>query len=65
MVNGLHFTYLAGRVLDSESTIIIVDEPEVHFHSRLAARFCNEMKALRPDCRLVYVTHDLPFALSR
>jgi energy-coupling factor transporter ATP-binding protein EcfA2 len=57
--------YLAGRVLDSEKRIIIVDEPEVHFHSRLAARFWNELESLRPDCRFVYVTHDLPFALSR
>lgn len=57
--------YLAGRVLDAEQQIVIIDEPEVHFHSRLATRFWNEMQKLRPDCRFVYVTHDLPFALSR
>ena len=57
--------YLAGRVLDSESAIIIVDEPEVHFHSRLAVLFWDELERLRPDCRFVYITHDLPFALSR
>lgn len=57
--------YLAGRVLDSDKKIIIVDEPEVHFHSRLATRFWTEMEAMRGDCRFVYVTHDLPFALSR
>jgi energy-coupling factor transporter ATP-binding protein EcfA2 len=57
--------YLAGRVLDSKSTILIIDEPEVHFHSRLAARFWDEMEALRSDTRFVYITHDLPFALSR
>lgn len=57
--------YLAGRVLDSDQNIVIVDEPEVHFHSRLASRFWNEMETLRADCRFVYITHDLPFALSR
>ena len=57
--------YLAGRVLDSESNIIIIDEPEVHFHSRLASRFWNELETLRPECRFVYVTHDLSFGLSR
>jgi len=57
--------YLAGRVLDSDSKVIIVDEPEVHFHSRLAARFWNEMESRRPEVRFVYITHDLPFALSR
>ncbi|MDA1257913.1 MAG: DUF4435 domain-containing protein [Chloroflexi bacterium] len=57
--------YLAGRVLDASSSVIIVDEPEVHFHSRLAARFWTELESLRSDCRFVYLTHDLPFALSR
>lgn len=57
--------YLAGRVLDSDQKIIIVDEPEVHFHSRLGTRFWNEMEQLRQECRFVYITHDLPFALSR
>ena len=57
--------YLAGRVLDSDRNIIIVDEPEVHFHSRLGTRFWNEMEQVRSDCRYVYITHDLPFALSR
>lgn len=57
--------YLAGRVLESGKRIIIIDEPEVHLHSRLAARFWDEMQALRPDLRFVYLTHNLNFALSR
>ncbi|MCL6630329.1 MAG: ATP-binding protein, partial [Armatimonadetes bacterium] len=31
--------YLAARVLDSANEFIIVDEPEVHFHSKLAVLF--------------------------
>ncbi len=57
--------YLAGRVLDTASSILIIDEPEVHFHSKLAVRFWSEMESLRSDVRFVYITHDLPFALSR
>jgi len=57
--------YLAARVIDTSKAILIVDEPEVHFHSRLAARFWNEVEDMRSNVRLVYVTHDLPFALSR
>jgi ABC-type molybdenum transport system ATPase subunit/photorepair protein PhrA len=57
--------YLAARVLDAEPGVIVVDEPEVHFHGRLASRFWNRMQAERPDLRFVYITHDLPFALSR
>ena len=37
----------------------------MHFHSRLAIRFWSEMESLRPDVKFVYITHDLPFALSR
>ncbi|MGB7201593.1 MAG: DUF4435 domain-containing protein [Pyrinomonadaceae bacterium] len=57
--------YLAARVLDSKKSAIFVDEPEVHFHSLLAVSFWSEMESLRRNCRFVYVTHDLPFALSR
>ncbi|HFD33194.1 MAG: hypothetical protein AXA67_08775 [Methylothermaceae bacteria B42] len=57
--------YLAGRVLDAKPGVIVVDEPEVHFHSRLAMQFWDELERLRPDCRFVYITHDLPFAQSR
>ena len=57
--------YLAARVLDSTSKVIIVDEPEAHFHSRLSSRFWSQLEKLRSDCRFVYITHDLPFALSR
>jgi hypothetical protein len=57
--------YLAARVLDSDSSIIIIDEPEVHFHSRLGARFWNDMEQIREDVRFIYITHDLAFALSR
>lgn len=57
--------YLMARVLIGGKFIVIVDEPEVHFHGRLAARFWNELEDARPECRFVYITHDLPFALSR
>jgi len=57
--------YLGARVLNAKSGLIVVDEPEVHFHSRLAVRFWNIMQNLRPDLRFIYLTHDLSFALSR
>jgi len=57
--------YLAGRVLDADPGVIVVDEPEVHFHSRLAIQFWNELERIRDDCRFVYITHDLIFARSR
>lgn len=57
--------YMAARVMTAEQMIILVDEPELHMHSRLSVQFWDEAERLRPDCRFVYVTHDLNFALSR
>jgi energy-coupling factor transporter ATP-binding protein EcfA2 len=57
--------YLAGRVFSTDPGILVVDEPETHFHSLLAVRLWNALEESRPDVRFVYVTHDLTFALSR
>jgi len=57
--------YMAARIMTAEHPVILVDEPELHMHSRLAVQFWDEAERLRPDCRFVYVTHDLNFALSR
>jgi energy-coupling factor transporter ATP-binding protein EcfA2 len=57
--------YMAARVLTAEQAVILADEPELHMHSRLSVQFWDEAERLRPDCRFVYITHDLNFALSR
>ena len=57
--------YMAARILTVEKPIILVDEPELHMHCRLSVQFWDEAERLRPDCRFIYVTHDLNFALSR
>lgn len=57
--------YMMARVLTATDPIILIDEPELHLHSRLAVSFWNEVELLRPDLRFVYVTHDLNLALSR
>lgn len=57
--------YLAGRVFSTDAGVLVVDEPETHFHSLLAVRLWNALEDSRPDIRFVYVTHDLTFALSR
>lgn len=57
--------FLAGRVFSAEPGILVVDEPETHFHSLLAVKLWNELEEARPDIRFIYITHDLTFALSR
>ncbi|MDP9224328.1 MAG: AAA family ATPase [Actinomycetota bacterium] len=58
--------YLLAKVLlAQEGSVLVVDEPETHFHSHLAVELWNSLEQRRPDLRFVYVTHDLTFALSR
>lgn len=57
--------YLSARILDTGCGVVVIDEPETHFHSRLAVRFWDALESLCSDKRFVYVTHDLNFALSR
>ncbi len=57
--------FLAGRVLSADAGVLVVDEPETHLHTLLAARLWDALEQARPDVRPVYITHDLSFALSR
>jgi hypothetical protein len=57
--------YLALACLDAKPGVVIVDEPTIHLHPELARRFWNAVERERADCRFVYITHDLEFALSR
>jgi ABC-type dipeptide/oligopeptide/nickel transport system ATPase subunit len=58
--------YLAGRIFSAATDrLLVVDEPETHMHSMLAVNLWNALEDARPDLRIVYVTHDLTFALSR
>ena len=58
--------YLLAKVLLTPTgTVMVIDEPETHFHSQLAVRFWDALQRTRDDLRFVYVTHDLTFGLSR
>jgi ABC-type molybdenum transport system ATPase subunit/photorepair protein PhrA len=57
--------YLAGKVMVAEPGILVIDEPETHFHSLLAVDFWDALEQVRSDLRLVYITHDLSFGMSR
>lgn len=58
--------YLSGRVLlTPKDSIIIVDEPELHLHKSIANKLWDLLENKRHDCRFIYFTHDLDFAISR
>ncbi len=43
--------YMTAGVMTAEQPVILVDEPELHMHSRLSVQFWDEAERLRPDCR--------------
>ena len=57
--------YLAARVFSCESSVMVVDEPETFFHPLLARNLWSDLEAECPQIRFVYITHDIPSALSR
>lgn len=57
--------YLAARVVSCKTSIMIVDEPETFFHPVLAKNLWDDLEREAPNVRFVYITHDIPFALSR
>jgi energy-coupling factor transporter ATP-binding protein EcfA2 len=58
--------YLIGQVLVAgESTVLIIDEPELHVHRSITSKLWDELEAMRPDCAFVFITHDLEFAAAR
>ena len=57
--------YMAARVLTADPGLLVIDEPELHLHRKLAIDYWNKLEEMRADIRFVYITHDLHFALSR
>ncbi|EHS53675.1 ABC transporter ATP-binding protein-related protein, partial [Rhizobium sp. PDO1-076] len=58
--------YLLGQALLLQSkTILIIDEPELHINKSVLSKLFDKIESSRPDCSIVYITHDVEFAASR
>lgn len=58
--------YLIGQTLAaSESSVLIIDEPELHLHPSIMTALWDKLATSRPDCAFVFITHSLEFAASR
>lgn len=58
--------YVVGRVmLAKESSLIIVDEPEMHLHKAILNKLWDILEEKRKDCMFIYLTHDIDFAFTR
>jgi len=58
--------YLVGQALAApESSLLIIDEPELHVHPSIMSSLWDEIEAVRRDCAFLFITHDLHFAAAR
>lgn len=52
-------------MLAKESSLIIVDEPEMHLHKAILNKLWDILEEKRKDCMFIYLTHDIDFASTR
>jgi len=52
-------------MLAEENSYIVIDEPENHLHLSICNRLWDLLELERQDCKFIYITHNLEFAVSR
>ena len=58
--------YVVGRILlSTPSSLIVVDEPELHLHKAILNKLWDTLEQKRSDCMFIYLTHDIDFASTR
>lgn len=58
--------YVVGQVLlSTPSSLIVVDEPELHLHKAILNKLWDTLEQKRNDCMFIYLTHDVDFASTR
>ncbi|MHB8130578.1 MAG: AAA family ATPase, partial [Mobilitalea sp.] len=59
------FYYIGHILLAQPNSYIIVDEPENHLHLAICNKLWDCLEQERPDCKFIYLTHNLDFATTR
>lgn len=59
------FYLIAQALVAADSSLLIIDEPELHVHPSIMSNLWDEIEAARKDCAFLFITHDLNFAGSR
>lgn len=59
------FYYIGHVLLAEKNSYIIIDEPENHLHLSICTSLWNVLENKRIDCKFIYITHDIDFAVSR
>ena len=59
------FYLLAQALVAADSSLLVIDEPELHVHPSIMSSLWDEIEAARKDCAFLFITHDLHFAAVR
>lgn len=59
------FYLIAQALVAADSSLLIIDEPELHVHPSIMSSLWDEIEAARNDCAFLFITHDLHFAAAR
>lgn len=59
------FYYIGHILLAQPNSYIIIDEPENHLHLTICNKLWDILEQQRPDCKFIYLTHNLNFATTR
>jgi energy-coupling factor transporter ATP-binding protein EcfA2 len=59
------FYLIAQALVAAESSLLVIDEPELHVHPSIMSSLWDEIEAARKDCAFLFITHDLHFAAGR
>ena len=59
------FYYIGHVLLVEQDSYIVIDEPENHLNLAICNKLWDKLENERPDCKFIYLTHNLDFAVSR
>lgn len=57
--------YICAMLFAPRKAVVFVDDPAMFMHPSVAENLWNHLEVMRPDCHMIYTTHDLDFASSR
>ena len=57
--------YGTAMLYAPQNAVVMIDSPEIFLHPGTMQSVWNRLENLRPDCTMIYTTHDLEFAASR
>lgn len=59
------FYYIGHVLLAEKNSYIVIDEPENHLYLSICNELWDLLELERSDCKFIYITHNLDFAVSR